>query len=153
MIIIPLYIVGQWDVKSAISSSPSIFFVSLRKVPGEHLKTGFIDLTFNHYILSSKYEVDVAKAVLIFLPIVFSEARGSAAARGLLKAGYFSFDPRLRSTSPQENWDQLSSSSYEACKLALTAEDDNPSSWGSALYTMPWRLIENIAGTFSGLPS
>ena len=108
--------------------------------------------------------VDISKAVLIFLPIVFSAARGSAApaARDLLKAGYFSLDPQLRSISPHENWDQLSSSSYEACKLALAAKGDNPtipdpdaeigtSSWGSALYTMSRRLVEDIAGTFSGL--
>ena len=98
-------------------------------------------VTFNLCILSSN-KVDVAKAVLIFLPIVFLEARGSAAARDLLKTRYFSFDPQLRSLYPQENWDQLSSSSYKACKLALTAKGDNltipdpdveigTSSWGT----------------------
>ena len=66
--------------------------------------------------------------------------------------------------SPQENRDQLFSSCYKACELALTAEGDNTSipdpdaeigpgmsSWGSALYAMPGRLMEVIAGTFSGL--
>ena len=106
--------------------------------------------TFKLCILSSQYEVDVdiPKAILIFLPIVFSEVRGSAAlaARDLLKAGYFSLHPQLRSRYPQENWDQLSSSSCKACMLALTAKGDNltisdpdaaigKSSWGSALYT------------------
>ena len=84
---------------------------------------------------------------------MFSKARGSAAARDFLKAqaGHFSVDPELRSRYPQENWDLLSSSSYKACKLALTldSEGDNPtvpdpdakigpgtSSWRSALSTM-----------------
>ena len=126
------------------------------------LKPDSLMFTFNLCIFSSKYKVDVSKAVLIFLPIVFSEARGSAAAQDLLKAGYFSLDAQLRSLFPHENWDQLSSSSYKACELALTTEGDNPtipdpeaeigsSSWGSALYTMSRRLIEDIAGTFSGL--
>ena len=88
------------------------------------LKPDSLIFTFNLYIFSSKYEVDIPKAVLIFLPIVFSEVRGSPAARDLLKAGYFSYDPELRSLFPQENWDQLSSSSYKACKLALTSKGD-----------------------------
>ena len=87
------------------------------------LKPESLIFTFNLYIFSSEYEI--AKAVLIFLPRVFSAARGSTAARDLLKAGHFSFDPQLRSLYPQENWDQLSSSSYKACKLALTANGDN----------------------------
>ena len=62
----------------------------------------------------------MVKAVLIFLPIVFSQARGSAAALDLLEeAGSFSFYPRLQTQSPQENWEQLLSSSYTACKLAI----------------------------------
>ena len=121
--------------------------------------------TFNLCIFSSESNVNVSKAVLIFLPIVFSAARGSPAAGDLLKSGHFSVGPKLRSRYPQENWDQLFSSSYKACKLALTAEGDNTtipdpdaeiigtSSCGSAHYTMPWRLIEDIAGTFSGLPA
>ena len=99
---------------------------------------------------------DIAKAVLIFLPIVFSEARGSAAARDFLKAqaGHFSVGPKLRSRFPRENWDQLFSSSYKACELALTAEgdSDNPtipdpeadigtSPRGSAFYTMLWSCV------------
>ena len=72
-----------------------------------------------------KVEVDIPKAVLIFLPIVFSQARGSAAALDLLGAGSFSFDPRLQTRFPQENWDQLFSASYEACKLAIAPEGDN----------------------------
>ena len=126
------------------------------------LKPDSLIFTFNLCIFSSEYEVDIPKAVLIFLPIVFSAVRGSATARDLLKAGYFSLHPRLQSLFPHENWDQLSSSSYKACELALTTEGDNPtipdpeaeigtSSWGSALYTMSRRLIEDIAGTFSGL--
>ena len=104
--------------------------------------------TFNLGIFSSQYsvDVDIPKAILIFLPIVFSEVRGSASARDLLEAGYFSLHPHLRSLYPQENWDQLSSSSFKACMLALTAKGDNPtipdpdaeigtSSWASALYT------------------
>ena len=128
------------------------------------LKPDSLIFTFKLCIFFSKYRVDIAKAVLIFLPIVFSAARGSAAAQDLLKAGYFGLDPLLQLLSPQESWDQLSSSSYKACKLALTAKGDNPtipdpdaeigrSSWGSALYTRSRRLIEDIAGTFSGHPA
>ena len=86
---------------------------------------------FNLFIFSSKRRkdvgVDILKAVLIFLPIVFSHAGGSAAALDLLSAGSFSFNPQLRSDFPQENWDQLFSTSYEACKLAIASdsEDDN----------------------------
>ena len=122
--------------------------------PVSILKPDSLIFTFILYIFSSKVKVDVSKAVLIFLPIVFSKAGGSAAARDLLKAqaGHFSVDPRLRSRYPQENWDQLSSSSYKACELALTAEGDNPtipdpeaeigtSSRGSAFYTMLWSCV------------
>ena len=75
-----------------------------------------------------KYGADIPKAVLIFLPIVFSqpEARRSAVALEILEAGSISFDPLLRSRFPQENWDQLFSSSFKACKLAITAKDDEP---------------------------
>ena len=119
-------------------------------------KSDSLIFTFNLSIFSRDYNVDISKAVLIFLPIVFSAARGSAAlaARDLLKAGYFSLHPHLRSLSPHENWDQLSSSSYKACELALTAEgdSDNPtipdpeadigtSSRGSAFYTMLWSCV------------
>ena len=108
------------------------------------LKPDPLVFTFKLCIFSRNYEADVLKAVLIFLPIVFLEARGSAAARDLLNAGYFSLDPKLRSRHPLENWDQLFSSSYKACKLALTAKGDNPtfsdpdaeigtSSWGSEI--------------------
>ena len=72
------------------------------------------------------YEVDLLKAALIFLPIVFSQARGSAAALDLLKAGSFSFNPRLQTRFPHENWDQLFSSSYTACKLAIATGGDMP---------------------------
>ena len=43
-----------------------------------------------------------------------------------MKAGSFSFDPQLRRRLPQENWDQLFSSSYKACQLAIAAEGDKP---------------------------
>ena len=69
--------------------------------------------------------VDVPKAVLIFLPIVFSHAGRSAAALDLLRAGSFKFHPQFQRRFPQENWDQLFSASYEACKLAIAAEGDN----------------------------
>ena len=65
------------------------------------------------------YEVDLLKAALIFLPIVFSQARGSAAALDLLEAGSFRFDPQLQTRFPQENWEELFSSCYTACKLAV----------------------------------
>ena len=59
------------------------------------------------------------KAVLIFLPIVFSQVRGSSAAIDLLEAGSFSFHPWLRKQFPRENWEELFSSSYTACELAV----------------------------------
>ena len=122
--------------------------------------------TFNLFIFSSmilgKNEVDMIKAVLIFLPIVFSQAGRSAAALELLGAGSFSFNPLLQIRFPQENWDQLFSVSYEACKSAIAAEGDNlgitavgdngTSSRGSGL---GWLLqvvriiLELILGTFS----
>ena len=115
--------------KSTMSTSPSISSISYQKVLGEHLKTRITDLfIYNLYIFSSekeKYEVDIPKAVLIFLPIVFSKATQSDASR-LLEAGSFSFDPELPRRFPQEDWIQLFSSSYEACKLATAAKDDEP---------------------------
>ena len=94
----------------------------------------------NLFIFSSRLveevEVDIPKAVLIFLPIVFSQVRGSAAALDLLGAGSFRFNPRLQTRFPQENWDQLFSASYEACKLAIgtvTSESESESSRGSGL--------------------
>ena len=56
---------------------------------------------------------------------MFSHAGRSAAALDFLGAGSFSFDPQLKKQFPQENWDQLFSASYEACKLAITAEGNN----------------------------
>ena len=99
-----------------------------RKALVSILKPHSLIFIFNLCIFSSESNVNVSKAVLIFLPIVFSAARGSPAAGDLLKSGHFSFNPELRSLSPQENWKQLSSSSYKACKLALTAkgDSDNP---------------------------
>ena len=88
--------------------------------------------TFNLFVFSSErktletVEVDIPKAVLTFLPIVFSQAGRSAAALDLLGAGFFSFHLQLQRCFPQENWDQLFSASYEACKLAITTEGDNP---------------------------
>ena len=87
--------------------------------------------TFILFIFSSisleENEVDIPKAVLIFLPIVFSQAGRSAEVLNLLSAGSFNFDPHLQRRFPQENWDQLFSASYEACKLAMlvAAEGDN----------------------------
>ena len=66
-------------------------------------------LIFNLCFLSSKieiYEADIPKAVLIILPIVFSEAKRSVELLRLLDAGSFSFDSRLPKRFPQENWDQ-----------------------------------------------
>ena len=70
-----------------MSASPIISSVSYRKASGEHLgKTRIIDLLHLYnlciLILSSKidkYEVDIPKTVLIFLPIVFSQVRRSDA--------------------------------------------------------------------------
>ena len=105
-----------------MSTSPSVSLDSYRKV-SSILEPESLVFTFNlHLNFSSKiekYEVDIPKSVLIFLPIVFSQARGSAAALDLLEAGSFSFDIRLQTRFPQENWDELFSSSYTACKLAI----------------------------------
>ena len=67
-------------------------------------------------------DVVIPKAVIIFLPIVFSHAGKSAATIDLLGAGSFSFDPWLPTQFPEENWDELSSACFKACKLAITAE-------------------------------
>ena len=88
------------------------------------LKPESMVFIFNLFIFSSnkaleKIEVDIPKAVLIFLPIVFSQAGRSAAALDLLGAGSFSFNPRLQTRFPHENWEQLFSASYAACKLAI----------------------------------
>ena len=94
--------------------------------------------------------VDIPKVVLIFLPIVFSHVGRSAAARNLLNAGSFSFDPQLPKRFPEESWDQLFSSSFKACMLATTAKVDKPtnpepgieigtSSRGDGLHTMSRR--------------
>ena len=71
-------------------------------------------------------EVEISKAVLVFLPIVFSHAGRSASTLVLLGAGSFSLDPHIRKRFPQENWDQLISSSFRACELAITAKGDEP---------------------------
>ena len=85
--------------------------------------------TFNLFIFSSeilkKNDVDIPKAVLIFLPIMFSQAGRSAATLRLLRAGSFRFHAQFQRRFPQENWDQLFSASYKACKLAIAAEGDN----------------------------
>jgi len=103
-------------------ASPSTSSGSYRKTSGKHLKTGTIDfLSLFVLALSSEmdvYEVDIPKAVLIILPIVFSKARRTAQLLGLLKAGAFNFDPQLSRRFPQEDWNQLLSSCYTACKLA-----------------------------------
>ena len=57
---------------------------------------------------------------------MFSHAGGSAAALDLLKAGSFRFHARLQRQFPQENWDQLFSSCYTACKLAIATGGDIP---------------------------
>jgi hypothetical protein len=98
-------------------------------ISGEHLKT--MTINFYLYNLSSfssnleKYDADIPKAVLIILPIVFSKAGRSVALLDLLDAGSFSIDPQLPRRFPQEEWRQLFSSSYTACKLALAAKVDN----------------------------
>ena len=87
-----------------------------------------IIFTFNLFIFSSeileKNEVDVPKAVLVLLPIVFSQAGRTAAALDLLRSGSFRF-PQFQRRFPKENWDQLFSVSYEACKLAIASEGEN----------------------------
>ena len=70
-------------------------------------------------------EVDILKAVLIFLPIVFSHAGRSDSTLVLLEAGSFNLDPHIQELFPQENWDQLISSSFKACELAITAKGDD----------------------------
>ena len=94
------------------------------------LKPESMVFSFNLFIFSSKtrkdVEVDILKAILIFLPIVFSQARRSAAARDLLETVSFSPDPQLLRRFPQEDWVQLFFSSYKACKLAIATEGDAP---------------------------
>ena len=95
------------------------------------LKPESMVFAFNLFIFSSNTRkdvgVDIPKAVLIFLPIVFSHAGRSAAALDLLSAGSFRVSPQLQRQFPQENWDQLFWDSYKACKLAIAApEDDGP---------------------------
>ena len=106
-------------VKSTMSASPSISSISYRKVYGEHGRTRIIKLyIYNLSIFSSKiekYEVDIPKAVLTFLPIVFSKARQSDVVR-LLEAWPSNIDPELPRRFPQEDWNRLFSSSYKACK-------------------------------------
>ena len=93
------------------------------------LKPETIVFTFNLFIFSSeilkKNDVDIPKAVLIFLPIMFSQAGRSAATLRLLRAGSFRFHAQFQRRFPQENWDQLFSASYKACKLAIATEGDN----------------------------
>ena len=94
------------------------------------LKPESLIFTFNLFFFSSKmekYKVDIPKAVLVFLPIVFSQAKRSAEALRILEAGSFSFDPQLPRRFPFENWDELFLSSFQACKLAIAAEGDIPS--------------------------
>ena len=90
------------------------------------LKPESLIFTFYLWVFSTskieKYKVDIPKAVLTFLPIVFSQARRSAAALDLLESGSFSFDPQLPRRFPFENWDELFLSSYNACRLAIAAE-------------------------------
>ena len=111
-------------VESTMSTSPSISSISYQKVLGEHLKTRITDLfIYNLCIFSSKlvkYEVDIPKAVLIFLPVVFSQAGRSDASLHLLEAGFFSFDAQLPERFPQEDWNQLFSSCYKAWKSAIS---------------------------------
>ena len=98
-------------------------------VPVSILKPESSVFTFNLFIFSREIleenNVDIPKAVLIFLPIVFSQAGRSDATQRLLRAGSFSFNPQLQTRFPQENWRQLVSASYEACKLAIAAKGDN----------------------------
>ena len=85
-------------------------------------------LIFNLCFLSSKiekYEANIPKAIIIILPIIFSKAKRSFELLRLLDAGSFRFDPQLPRRFPQENWDQLFSSSYTACKLAVAREDEH----------------------------
>ena len=139
-------------VKSTMSTSPSISSVSYRKASGEHLKTRILIFRFitSAFSLSKieKYEVDIPKTVLIFLPVVFSKVKRSDASRRLVDGWPFSFD-QLSRRFPEENWSKLFSSSYNACKLA--AKDDEPTipdtcveigttSRGSSLHTMSKRL-------------
>jgi len=65
-----------------------------------------------------KYKVDIPKTVLIILPIVFFKAGQAIGRERLLEAGSFSFDYELPMRFPQENWNELFSSCYTACKLA-----------------------------------
>ena len=129
-LVLIIFLLNVLLVKSTMSASPSISSISYRKVYGEHGRTRIIKLyIYNLSIFSSKiekYEVDIPKSVLVFLPIVFAQAGRSGASLHLLEAGYFRFDLRLPRRFPQENWNRLSWSSYEACKLAIAAKGDQP---------------------------
>jgi len=79
----------------------------------------FTPITFAFFVSKmGEYEVDIPKTVLIILPIVFSKAGQAIGQERLLEAGSFSFDPQLPTRFPQENWNELFSSCYTACKLA-----------------------------------
>ena len=105
---------------------------------------------YNLCIFSSKirkYEVDIPKATLIFLPIVFSQVKRLDASL-LLESRFFKVNPQLPRQFPQEDWNQLFSSSYKACKLAIGAkvDDSEPTipefstEIGLTLHTMSRRL-------------
>ena len=105
---------------------------------------------YNLCIFSSKirkYEVDIPKATLIFLPIVFSQVKRLDASL-LLESRFFKVNPQLPRRFPQEDWNQLFSSSYKACKLAIGAkvDDSEPTilefstKIGTTLHTMSRRL-------------
>jgi len=109
-----------------MSASPSISFISYRTISSEHFTTRIIDLyIYNLCFFSSKienYEADIPKAVLIILPILSSKARQSF---GLRFWGGLAL--QLQRRFPQENWNQLFSSSYKACGPAVSMERDDMS--------------------------
>jgi len=118
-------------IKSTMSASPSISPISYGTISGEHFTTRIIDLyIYNLCFFSSKienYEADIPKAVLIILPIVFSKAGQSFGPRFVGQA------PQLQERFPQENWDQLFSSSYKACRLAVSKEHDDISQFPTSI--------------------
>ena len=88
-------------------------------------------------------EADIPHAILVILPVIFSKAAPSDELERFLNSWSLRVDPRLRKQYPQENWTELYSSTYKACKLALKSDDTLPipqeigtSSRESDLHTM-----------------
>ena len=70
-----------------------------------------------------EYEGDIPYTILVILPMICSKAAPSGDLQRFLKSWSLRIDPYLLKRYPQENWDQLYSSTYEACILAAKGDD------------------------------